>query len=565
MNTGTQFVNSRVPAALLVSLSLAACADSGDSGATMADEATGDGDPTMRALVDQYAVVRLEADLSHLSENDRQVVRLLIEAAQPMEEVFWQEAYGNREEALALAQGDDATRRFIEINYGPWDRLRGDGPFIEGVAAKPAGANFYPADMTVEEFEAAAAGNESLRSLYTLVRRSEDGSLVAHPYHEAFGNAHAAAAAKLREASGLASDPGLSTYLAMRAEALESDDYQASDMAWLDMKENPIELVIGPIETYEDQLFGAKAAHEGFVLIKDMEWSDRLARFAALLPSLQESLPVAERYKMETPGTDSDLNAYDAVYYAGDANAGAKTIAINLPNDEEVQLAKGTRRLQLKNAMRAKFDEIMVPIAGELIDEDQQEYVVFDAFFGNTMFHEVAHGLGVKNTVTGMGTVREALREHASPMEEGKADVVGLHMVTQLFERGELTEYSVEHYYVTFLAGIFRSVRFGAASAHGRANMVRFNYFQEMGAFSRDEATGRYRVDFDAMREAVAGLSELILTLQGDGDYESVAQLMEARGMVPPGLQADLDRLDSAGIPRDIVFEQGVSVLFGEL
>ena len=397
----------------------------------------------MQDLVDQYAVVRLEADLSHLSENDRRVVRLLIEAAQPMDDVFWQEAHGDREEALALAQGDEATRRFIEINYRPWDRLRGDGPFIEGVAAK--------------------------------------------------------------------------------------------------------------------------AAHEGFVLIKDMEWSERLARFTALLPRLQESLPVPQRYRMETPGTDSDLNAYDAVYYADDANAGAKTIAINLPNDEEVQLAKGTRRLQLKNAMRAKFDEIMVPIAAELIDEDQQEYVVFDAFFGNTMFHEVAHGLGVKNTVTGMGTVREALREHASPMEEGKADVVGLHMVTQLFERGELTEYSVEHYYVTFLAGIFRSVRFGAASAHGRANMVRFNCFQEMGAFSRDEATGKYRVDFDAMRDAVAGLSELILTLQGDGDYESVAQLMEAQGVVPPELQADLDRLDSAGIPRDIVFEQGVSVLFGEM
>ena len=559
MNAGSH-VDSRVSTALLLSLSIAfaGCADAADDGGDMEDD-----ESPMQNLVNQYAVFRLEADLSHLSENDRQVVRLLIEAAQPMEDAFWQQAYGDREEALALAEGDEATRRYIEINYGPWDRLRGDGPFIEGVGNKPAGANFYPADMTAEEFDAAAAGNEPLRSLYTLVRRGEDGSLVAQPYHEVFADAHAAAAAKLREAAELASDPGLATYLQLRADALESDDYQPSDMAWLDMKENPIDVVIGPIETYEDQLFGAKAAHEGYVLIKDMEWSERLARFAALLPSLQESLPVPDRYKAEMPGTDSDLNAYDAVYYSGDANAGAKTIAINLPNDEEVQLAKGTRRLQLKNAMQAKFDKIMVPIAGELIDEEQQEYVVFDAFFGNTMFHEVAHGLGVKNTVTGMGTVREALREHASPMEEGKADVVGLHMVTQLFERGELTDYSMNHHYVTFLAGIFRSVRFGAASAHGRANMVRFNYFLEHGAFSRDEATGRYRVDFEAMREAVEGLSELILTLQGDGDYEGVAQLMEERGIVPPELQADLDRLDSAGIPRDIIFEQGASVLFG--
>ncbi len=331
----------------------------------------------------------------------------------------------------------------------------------------------------------------------------------------------------------------------------------------MDMKDNPIDVVIGPIETYEDQLYGYKAGHEGYVLIKDMEWSGRLARFAALLPSLQRGLPVEARYKAETPGTDSDLNAYDVVYYAGDANAGSKTIAINLPNDEQVQLAKGTRRLQLKNAMQAKFDRIMVPLAEQLITEDQRAHVTFDAFFGNTMFHEVAHGLGIKNTLNGRGTVRTALRQHASPMEEGKADVVGLYMVTQLFERGELTEGSIEDHYVTFLTGIFRSVRFGASSAHGQANMVRFNYFQENGAFSRDAASGTYRVDFEGMRAAVDDLGELILTLQGDGDYDGVDQLMSEKGMVPAELQGDLDRLDAMGIPRDIVFEQGIEVLFG--
>jgi len=349
----------------------------------------------------------------------------------------------------------------------------------------------------------------------------------------------------------------------LRAEALETDEYQASDFAWMDMKNNPIDVVIGPIETYEDALFGYKAGHEGYVLIKDMEWSARLARFAAFLPELQRGLPVDPKYKVETPGTDADLNAYDVVYYAGEANTGGKTIAINLPNDEQVQLEKGTRRLQLENAMQAKFDRIMVPIADALIVDEQHGHVGFDAFFQNTMFHEVAHGLGIKNTINGKGTVRRALRDHASALEEEKADVVGLYMVKQLYDRGELTGGSIEDNYTTFLAGLFRSVRFGAADAHGKANMVTFNFFRDQGAFARDDATGRYRVDYAAMGKAVDALAAVILQLQGEGDYEGVSQLMADKGVVPADLQAELVKLDRLGIPRDIVFEQGESVLFG--
>ncbi|MCG8455047.1 MAG: hypothetical protein MI919_02120, partial [Holophagales bacterium] len=243
-----------------------------------------------------------------------------------------------------------------------------------------------------------------------------------------------------------------------------------------------------------------------------------------------------------------------------DCNAGAKTIAINLPNDEEVQLRKGTRRLQLKNAMRAKFDRILLPIAGVLIAEDQREQISFDAFFGNTMFHEVAHGLGIKNTLDGSGTVRESLEEHASALEEGKADILGLYMVTELHAEGEIGN-PLEENYVTFLAGIFRSVRFGAASAHGVANMVRFNFFREMGAFERDGEAGVYRADLEKMREAMNALSERILTLQGDGDKAAVAAFVEQYGKIGPELQADLDRLDAQGIPVDVVFEQGLDVL----
>jgi hypothetical protein len=515
--------------------------------------------PEAQALLEKYTSVRLTADLSVLSENERQMIPLLVEAADQMDEIFWIQAYGDRGELMRRID-DAGLRRFAEINYGPWDRLDGNAPFIEGVGAKPPGANFYPPDMTRQEFEAAAASNEALKSLYTMVRRSDGGQLEAIPYHEMFATQMGSAAALLRQAAGLADDEGLRRYLTLRADALETSSYQPSDLAWMDMKSNVIEVIIGPIESYEDQLFGNKTAAEAFVLIKDLEWSRRLARYAELLPMLQRGLPVPDRYKQETPGSDSDLGAYDAVYYAGDSNAGSKTIAINLPNDEEVQLQKGTRRLQLKNSMRAKFDKILLPIAAMLIAEDQRHHVTFDAFFGNTMFHEVAHGLGIKQTVTGRGTVREALRDHASALEEGKADILGLYMVTALEDAGELDVDLLDNY-TTFLAGIFRSVRFGASSAHGRANMIRFNFFEEYGAFDRDPVTGTYRVDFDAMNAAIEALSERILTLQGEGDYDAVAAFVAQYGGIGPQLQADLDRLSAGGIPVDIVFEQGLSVL----
>lgn len=336
-------------------------------------------------------------------------------------------------------------------------------------------------------------------------------------------------------------------------------------MAWLDMKDNHIDVVIGPIENYEDQLFAYRTAYESYVLLKDKAWSDKLAKFAAFLPELQRGLPVDDKYKAEEPGTDSDLNAYDVLYYAGDSNAGSKTIAINLPNDEEVQLVKGTRRLQLKNAMRAKFDKILVPISEVLIAEDQRKHITFPAFFANTMFHEVAHGLGIKKTVTGGDAepqnVRQALKETSSALEEGKADILGLYMITELHGKGEIEEGELMDNYVTFLASIFRSVRFGAASAHGQANMMRFNYFKEQGAFSRDAETGRYRVDFEKMQEAMTKLSNLILIIQGDGDYAAARELLETKGVVGAELQADLDRLAEADIPVDVTFIQGKEVL----
>lgn len=551
--------------ATLAALALTGCRVESQNTPPVSPTATTDGlapdDSLLNDRLAQYTTVRLEADLSALSDSTRRMLPLLIAAAQAMDEVFWKEAYPAGRDALLGSLTSEAARRYATINYGPWDRLTGNEPFLPGVGPKPAGSGFYPPDLTEEELTEAADAypDEDLMGLYTLVRR-ENGRLVGVPYHEAFAEEHGRAAGFLRQAAALAQDPGLRRYLELRADALLTDDYQPSDLAWMDMRDNPVDLVIGPIETYEDQLMGAKAAHEAYVLIKDMEWSARLQRYAALLPALQRGLPVDARYKTETPGSDADLGAYDVVYYAGDSNAGSKTIAINLPNDEEVQLQKGSRRLQLKNAMRAKFDRILVPLAAELIAEDQQGHITFDAFFGNTMFHEVAHGLGIKNTITGEGTVREALRDQASAIEEGKADVLGLYMVQSLMAQGEWVETSLMDHYVTFVASIFRSIRFGAASAHGRANLVRFNFFQEMGAITSTE-DGRWRVNEAQMAEAVEALAGRILTLQGDGDYDAVTAFVEAYGRMTPALQASLDRLAAAGIPVDVVFEQGTDVL----
>ena len=514
-------------------------------------------DSLMLAKVQEYAVVKLTTDIDKLTDTERQMIPLLIEAADIIDDLYWQQTLGDKKSFLDTIT-DTLVRQFAEINYGPWERLNGNKPFIPGIGEKPAGANFYPKEMTKEEFEKWDVNDKT--NQYTLVRRNNDGSLTAIWYHDAFKEQVEKAAELLKQAAGLAEDPGLKKYLQLRAESLMKDDYFASDMAWMDMKDNTIDFVIGPIENYEDELYGYKTAYEGVVLVKDKEWSQKLAKFATFLPDLQTSLHVNANYKKEIPGTGSDLNAYDVIYVSGHANDGSKTIAINLPNDEQVQLKKGSRRLQLKNAMRAKFENILLPIAGILIDSSQRAHINFDAFFSNVMFHEVAHGLGIKNTITGKGTVREALKEKYSSFEEAKADILGLYMTTWLIEKGEIVGITVEDCFVTYMAGMFRSVRFGAASAHGKANMMCFNYFEDLGAFERLE-DGTYRVNFDKTRKAVNEWASKILILEGNGDYEGAKAYLEKNGMIRESLQSELNRLRNANIPVDIVYEQGIHVM----
>lgn len=513
----------------------------------------------MKAKVEEYAHVELKSDLvSGLNDKEKELVKIFFQVGEITDDLFWKQTFGDKSKLDTIT--DPYAKEFAMIHYGAWDRLDNNKPFLGGYGEKLDVCNYYPHDITAEEFEAFDDANKD--SWYTVIRRNDDGSLKSVWYHEAYAEEIGRICALLEKAVTLAEDPGLKNYLEKRIEAFKTDDYLASDLAWMDMKDSKVDFVTGPIESYDDMFRETKTSYESFVLLKDEARSKDLAKFVSMLPALQKELPCAPEYKTFVPGTSSDLNVYDAVYYAGDCNAGSKTIAINLPNDERVHALKGTRRLQLRNSMKAKFDKILKPIGELIVTPEQQKYLNFDAFFWNVTFHEVAHGLGVKQTINTNESVDAVMGTEKTSWEEAKADILGLFMVTKLVEMGEITNITAEDAIATYIAGILRSVRFGAASSHGKANMMCFNYMEKAGAFSRD-SKGQYVIDFQKAKEAMNGWAELILKTQGDGNVEFAAKYRAENGGITPALQADLDKINGAGIPRDITFIQGVDVLFG--
>lgn len=514
----------------------------------------------MKAKVEEYAQVELKSDLvNNLNDKEKELVKIFFQVGEITDDLFWQQTFGDKSQLDTIT--DSYAKEFAMIHYGAWDRLDNNKPFLAGYGEKPAVCNYYPHDITAEEFDAFEDANKN--SWYTVIRRNEDGSLKSVWYHEAYAEEIGRICALLEKAVTLAEDPGLENYLEKRIEAFKTDDYLESDLAWMDMKDSKIDFVTGPIESYDDKFQETKASYESFILLKDEARSKDLAKFVAMLPALQKELPCAPEYKTFVPGTSSDLNVYDAVYYAGDCNAGSKTIAINLPNDERVHALKGTRRLQLRNSMKAKFDKILMPIGQLIVTPEQQKYLNFDAFFWNVTFHEVAHGLGVKQTINTNESVDAVMGTEKTSWEEAKADTLGLFMVTKLIEMGEITNITAEDAIATYIAGILRSVRFGAASSHGKANMMCFNYMEKAGAFSRD-AKGQYVIDFGKAKEAMNGWAALILQTQGNGNVEFATKYRAENGGITPALQADLDKINGAGIPRDITFIQGADILLGE-
>ena len=521
----------------MAALAMSACADK-------ANEA-------LKEKVESYAVVEVKSPLyDALSENDKQIVGLFRQAAEIMDGLFWKQTFGDKAEMEALT--NQYEKAYAMINYGPWDHLDNNNSFIKGYGEKPLGCQYYPQDMTMEEWN--AFDDPDKLSLYTVIRRDENGALKTVWYRDEYKEELEKVCSLLEKAAELTTNEGMRTYLTERVKAFRTDDYLASDLAWMDMKDCNMDLVIGPIENYDDHLFEAKAAYEAFILLKDETRSANLAKYVALLPELQKALPCAPEYKTFVPGTSSDLNVYDAIYYAGDCNAGSKTIAINLPNDERVHEAKGARRLQLYNSMMAKFDKIMAPIGDVLMTPEQLEHLSADAFFWNVTFHEVAHGLGVKQTINGKGTVDAAMGSEKTTWEEAKADILGLFMVSKLIDMGEITDITKEQSIATFIAGIVRSVRFGFASSHGKANMMCYNYMEDHGAFTRN-AEGKWVIDFEKASEAVESWANLILETQATGNLEFAQEYSSKNASIREALAADIAKVNEAGIPRDIVFD----------
>jgi len=512
----------------------------------------------MQRKVAEFAFVTLEAPdlIAQLSEKERQLIPIFIQIAEIMDQLFWKQTFGER--TILNTIDDPYMLDFAEINYGPWERLNDNNSFVSGFGDKPLGAQYYPEDITMEEFD--AFNDPDKNSQYTVLRRNADGSLKTVWYRDEYKEELEKVCELLDQAIELAEDIGLRNYLIERKKAMQTDDYYASDMAWMDMKDSKLDFVVGPIENYDDKFLELKTSYEAFVLVKDEARSKDLEKFISMLPQLQKELPCEQKYKTFVPGTSSDLNVYSALYYGGDCNAGSKTIAINLPNDDRVAAAKGTRRLQLRNSMQAKFDKILVPIGQLIIAPAQQEHINFDAFFWNVTFHEVAHGIGIKNTINGKGSVDQALGNEKTSWEEAKADILGLFLVTKLIEMGEITNITAEDAMVTYIAGILRSVRFGAASSHGKANMMCFNFFENAGAFERDE-NGQFVIDYEKAHQAMNDWAELIIVTQGTGDFEFAQKYRKEFGGITPALQVDLDRINSAGIPRDIRFHQGAKFL----
>jgi hypothetical protein len=510
--------------------------------------------PDIEARLAQFAPTELEVDLSGLATSEIEALGHILAAARLMDEIFVRQVSVDnpaiRDQVGALPE---AAQIYFDLNFGPWDRLDELAPFI-GDTPHPAGAGYYPADMGKDEFESWVAAHpddrEAFESLYTVIRRQDDG-LVAIPYSEAYLGWLHPAAEHLRKAAAMTSNESLRRFLESRAAAFTSDDYYQSDIDWMDL-DAPVEVTIGPYEVYEDGLFAYKAAFEAFVTIAVPEESAALARFKSKLPWLETNLPIPDEHKNPDRGSESPIRVVDVLFVGGDSKAGVQTLAFNLPNDERVREAKGSKNVMLRNILRAKYNQILVPISQRVLSPEDQQRISFDAFFAESLHHELSHGLGPGLiTLEGRETeVRKELKELYSTIEEAKADVMGIYNIMALAEQGEISELVAETIEATYVAGLFRAARFGVHEAHGRGVISQFNYLLEKGALEVDDE-GRFHALGESFAGAISELLNEMLMLQAMGDYEGTFAFLEKYGRPSDALLAAIDRIGD--VPVDIL------------
>lgn len=523
------------------------------------------GNPELAKKVRRFSPTVLTANTSRLSANDRKALNKIIEAAKLMDPLFLRQVWSGN---AALRQKLEAEKsvlgrqqlHYFMINKGPWSRIDSNEPFIAGVPPKPPHANYYPEGITREEFNSWVAGlspedKAKATGFFYLIRRGDDGKLKTVPYNEAYAEFLKPAAKLLDEAAELTTNKTLKDFLNKRAAAFASNDYYQSDVAWMDL-DAPIEVTIGPYETYEDELFSYKAAFEAYVTLRDEGESAKLAKFSQYLQELENNLPMDARYRNPKLGTASPIRVVNEVFSSGEGNSGVQTAAFNLPNDERVVKEKGSKRVMLKNVQQAKFQKTLIPISRVVLAPVQQPLLSFESFFTHILAHELMHGLGPHNIrVDGQETtVRQQLKELSSAFEEAKADITGLWALQYLIDKGVVDKQMEPSLYTTFLASAFRSVRFGVTEAHGRGIALQFNYLTDEGGIEVNEQTGTFSINQAKIKDAVRKLTSEILTVQAEGSYEKAKVMLDKYAVIRPPMQKALDRLQDVPVDIEPVF-----------
>jgi hypothetical protein len=524
------------------------------------------GDPELAKKIRRFAPTVLTANTMRLSANDHKALSKIIEAAKLMDPLFLRQVWSGNEALLKRLEADKTPvglqrLHYFRINNGPWSRLDNNEPFIEGVPReKPPQANFYPDDITKEEFNSWLNGlpgpeKEKATGYFYTIPRNSSRKLMSVPYSEEYREFLEPAAKLLREASGLTTNRTLKDFLSKRADAFASNDYYASDVAWMDLN-SPIDVTIGPYETYEDELFGYKAAFEAYVTLTDAVESAKLNKFSQHLQELENNLPLEARYRNPKLGASSPMRVVNEVFASGEGNSGVQTAAFNLPNDERVVKEKGSARIMLKNVQDAKFNKVLIPISREVLAPAQQRVIAFDAFFTHILMHELMHGLGPHNiTVNGQPTtVRLQLKELYSSIEEAKADVTGLWALQYLIDKGVIDKQMERTLYTTYLASMFRSVRFGLTESHARGVAMQFNYFTDEGAIKFDEATNKFSIDNAKIKDAVRKITHDLLTLEAEGSYATAKAMLDKYSLIRPPMKGALDRLSNVPVDIEPIF-----------